>query len=137
MINRAGNNLVKAYQDLREPVLKRVTVLLTVCLVVFLSLSVFTMWSVRRALNNDWQEMSEHSEQQKQDVQGLIDKAFADAKEAQIERESKGKMWDALMKTLTPQQRSALWEQVRDQMRKDGEKRLSDQMGAGYKQMTE
>lgn len=134
-INRAATNLRNTYHRLREPVLKRVTALLAVCLVVFLSLSVMSMWGVRHALNNDWQDMAEHSEQQKQDIQAMLDKALSDAKEAQIERESKVKVFDALMVTLAPQERAALWGRVMEQTRKDGEKRLDDQIDAGRERL--
>jgi CHASE3 domain sensor protein len=134
-INRAAQHLRDTYQRLREPVLKRVTALLAVSLVVFLSVSVFTMWSVRRALNTDWQEMSEHSEQQKQEVKDLLDKTLEEVKEAQIERESKVKLWDAFMKTLTPQQRQAIVGRVREQVGDAERKRIDAQMSASYEQM--
>jgi hypothetical protein len=134
-INRAEQQLTKAYHNLREPVLTRATVLICSTIVINLAFAAFTLWGARRAIDTNWQELTEHSEQQKQDTKELLDKALAEAKEAQIGRESKVKMWDALMKTLTQQQRDALWGQVRDQMRKDGEKCLDDQMSAGYDQM--
>ncbi len=135
VINRAGQQLTKSYHSLREPVLNRVTALLLVSAVIFVSFAVVTMWGTRYAINANWQAMTEHSEQQKQEMKALLDKTLDEAKEAQIEREAKVKMWDALTKTLTPQQRDDLWGRVRDQVRKDGEKRLGDQMSAGYEQL--
>lgn len=135
VITRAGQRLTDAYDNLREPVLNRVTALLVVSAVIFMSFAVFTLWGTRRIINTNWQELTEHSEQQKQEMKGLLDKTLEEVKEAQIDREIKVKMWDELMKTVTPQQRQDLVTKLREQVRKVGDKRLGDQMSAGYEQM--
>jgi hypothetical protein len=135
VINQAAQRLTKAYEDLREPVLWRATALVLVVALVCGAFAVVTVWGTRRAIDANWQELAEHSERQKQEMKGLLDKALEEQKEAQVDREIKVKMWDELMKLGTPQQRQELLQKLREQVRKAGDKRLDEQMQAGYEQM--
>lgn len=44
-------------------------------------------------------------------------------------------MWDEIVKDLNPQQRDGYIMKLRDRVRAAGEKRLDEQMEAGYNQM--
>jgi hypothetical protein len=133
-IDEAEQHLRNTYQRLRQPVLKRVTWLMAVCLVTFMSLAFFTMWSMKRALDNDAQDMAARTEQQKQELQGMLDKSIRDARQAEIVREVKSKMWDDGGNVLTPQQRQVIWEHVKEQLGMEDAKRAGDQVSAGRSQ---
>jgi type II secretory pathway component HofQ len=86
-------------------------------------------------LDTNWQALTEHSEQQKQEMRGLLDKAMEEAKESQIDREIKMKMWDALVKSLTAQQRVSLIDKFRGQVNDAERSRINAQMQSSYDQM--
>lgn len=135
VINQAAQRFTKAYEDLREPVLWRATALVLAVALVCATFAIITIWGTRRALDTNWQDLSAHSEQQKQEMKAILDKTLEEQKEAQVDREIKVKMWDELMKLGTPQQRQELLQKLREQVRKAGDKRLDEQMQAGYEQM--
>ena len=97
--------------------------------------AIITLWGTRRALDTNWQDLSAHSEQQKQEMKGLLDKALEEQKEAQVDREIKVKMWDELMKGLAPEKRMEVIGRLREQVRKAGDERLGNQMQSSYDQM--
>jgi urease accessory protein UreF len=65
----------------------------------------------------------------------LIDKTIEEAKESQLDREIKVKMWDAMLKTLTPQQKEAVISKSREQVNQAERKRIDDQMKSSYEQV--
>ncbi len=79
--------------------------------------------------------MTTHAERQKKEIQGILDEALKQVKEAQIDSEIKAKMWDEIVKDLNPQQRDGYILKLRERVRKAGDKRLDDQMQAGHDQM--
>jgi len=68
-------------------------------------------------------------------MRGLLDKAMEEAKESQIDREIKVKMWDALVKSLTAQQRVSLIDKFRGQVNDAERSRINAQMQSSYDQM--
>jgi hypothetical protein len=134
-INSAARQLTSTYNNLRQPVLTRVTVLLFAAIFIQMAFGGFILWRTRVLINTNWQELTEHSEQQKQDMKTLLDKTMAEAKEAQIDKEIKVKLWDAFLKSLSSQQRQAVLEKYRMQVGDAERKRIADQMSAGYEQM--
>jgi hypothetical protein len=135
VITRASRHLTDAYKNLRQPVLWRITILMVVTIVIHLGVGAFTLWRNRSVLDTNWQDLVQHSEQQKTEIKGLLDKTIEETKESQLDREVKVKMWDAMLKTLTPQQRQAVIEKFRWQVNEAEQKRLGDQMGASYDEM--
>lgn len=135
IILSAAEDLSNTYKKLRQPVLKRVTILMIAALFIQLGVGAFTLWRNRTLINTNWQEMAEYSEQQKTEMTGLFDKAMEEAKESQLDREIKVKMWDALMKTLTPQQKEAVISKSREQVNQAERQRIDDQMKLSHDQM--
>ena len=135
VITSAAGHLTDTYKKLRRPVLKRVTILLVATIVIHLFFGSVVLWRNRAVLDTNWQALTEHSEQQKQEMRGLLDKAMEEAKESQIDREIKVKMWDALVKSLTAQQRVSLIDKFRGQVNGAERSRLDAQMESGYDQM--
>ena len=134
-INRAAKRLTATYDSLRRPFMWGIMALVTCVVILHLGLGSLVLWRIRTDINTNWKELAEQSEQQKQEMKGLLDKAMDEAKESQIDREVKVKMWDEMIKTLTPQQRTDLINKLRWQVNKEGEKRLEDQMSSSYDQM--
>ncbi|MGA9997415.1 MAG: hypothetical protein WBP93_18495 [Pyrinomonadaceae bacterium] len=137
VINSAAEDLTKTYRSLRQPVLSRVTLLLIFSIFIHLGVGTVVLWRNRSLIDTNWQELSAHSDQQKQEIKGLLDKTIEEAKESQIDRELKVKMWDALMKSLSPQQKEAVISKFREQVNEAERKRINDQMKSSYEQMNE
>jgi hypothetical protein len=135
VITRASRHLTDAYKNLRQPVLWRATILMVVTIVLHLGVGAFTLWRNRSEIDTNWQDLVQHSEQQKTEIKGLLDKTIEETKESQLDREVKVKMWDAMLNTLTPQQRQAIIEKFRWQVNEAERKRIGDQMGASHDQM--
>jgi hypothetical protein len=135
IINQAAQRLTNSYNNLRRPVLMRMTALLLAASMIQIVFGTFIFWRNRTAINTNWQELTEHSEQQKQEIKRILDKAVEEAKESQIEREAKVKMWNEMIKTLAPQQRQNLISKYREHFHQAEEKRLGDQMQSSYEQM--
>jgi hypothetical protein len=135
IILSAAEDLRNTYQRLREPVLKRVTILIIATIFIYLGIGTLVFWGNRHLINTNWRELTEHSDQQKTELKELIDKTIDEAKESQLDREIKVKMWDAMLNTLTPQQRHDAIEKFRWQVNEAERKRLGDQMGASHDQM--
>lgn len=134
-ITRSSTYLKQTYESLRRPVLKLVGGFLFASAFITLLLGAVVLWRVNAVQEAGAQQLVEYSEQQKQEMKALFDKAMEEAKESQIDREAKVKMWDELLKTLPAQQRQNLIERLRQQFYKAGEQRLSDQMRSSYDQM--
>jgi hypothetical protein len=134
-IARASKRLTATYDGLRRPFMWGIMSLAAAVLILHLGLGGFVTWNNRKMLDTHWQDLVDHSEQQKKDIQGILDESLKQVKEAQIDSEIKVKMWDEVMKSLNPQQRDAFLYKLREQVRKAGDKRLDDQMQAGYDQM--
>lgn len=130
ILNEAAQNLSNTYKRLRWPVLARVTILMIVTVFVHLGVGAFTLWGNRAAINTNWQELTEYSEQQKTELKGLINKTFEEVKATQIAGEIKVKMWDSLIQTLPPGQRQQVFQRFREQVNAAEEKRLREQMGS-------
>jgi hypothetical protein len=134
-IKRAAQRLTKTYENLQRPVLWIASGFLLVTIIFMSGLGWVVVKRNQTLLDSNMQQLAEYSEQQKTEMKGLFDKAMAEAKESQIDREVKVKMWDELMKTLTPQQRQAAIDRLRDLVNKAGQERLGDQMKSSYDQM--
>lgn len=135
-IKRAESNLNYAYQKLEPSVMKLMGFFLLMCVVINIGFGGYIFWINRDQSNSSQVQLIEYAEGQKQEMRDLFDKAMNEAKESQIDREVKVKMWDALMNTLTPQQREAVIGNTRAQVNDAERKRLSDQMSSSYDQMT-
>lgn len=131
----AASNLTNTFNNLRRPVLKLITIVLVASIFIHLTFGVFILWRNRTLLDANWQALTEHSEQQKQEMKALLDKTLAEVKEAQIDREIKVKMWDAYVKSLPPAQRLTILYNLRQGVSDAERKRIDDQMGAGYEQL--
>jgi hypothetical protein len=134
-LNQAKARLRQTYNSLRERVLWRVTFTLAAMFLLLVIMNVFIIWRTRAMLNTNWQELSEHSEQQKQEIKGLLDQSLKEAREAQIDGEVKVKMWDSMIKSLPPQQQEEVIRKYRELVSIAERKRIDDQMGASYDQM--
>lgn len=115
-IKRAAQHLSKTYENLQRPVVKLAAGFLLLVLIFMMGLGWLIVRRSENQLNTNLQQLAEYSEQQKQEIKELLDKTIEEAKESQIDREIKVKMWDAMIKTLTPQQRQAVIEQFRSQV---------------------
>jgi hypothetical protein len=135
VINEAAERLRKTYARLREPILWRVTYTLAAMFLMLVLMSGFIFWRTRAAINTNWQEMTEHSEQQKQEMKGLLEQSLKEARESQIDGEIKVKMWDSMLKSLSPQQQEEVIRKYRELVSIAERKRIDDQMGASYEQM--
>lgn len=133
IITNAAEN---TYKRLRQPVLKRATILLAAAIFIQLGVGAFTLWRNRHLIDTNWQELAEQSEQQKTELKGMIDKTFEEVKATQIGNEIKVQMWDELIQSLPADQRSQVIYKFRGLVRQAGDKRLDDQMVAGYEQMS-
>lgn len=134
-INHAALHLKKTYQNLREPILSRVTWTLAGTALAMMIMVGFGIWVIRSQVNRSEQAIAEYGAQQQENIRGLLDKSLEEAKEAQIGNEIKVKMWDALLKSLPPQQQTALIEKYREQVNDAERKRIDDQMSSSYDQM--
>jgi hypothetical protein len=131
----AEDRLHQTYNSLRERVLWRVTFTLAAAFMMLLILNGFIFWRTRAMLNTNWQELGEHSERQKQEMKGLLEQSLKEAREAQIDGEIKVKMWDTMLKSLSPQQQEEVIRKYRELVSIAERKRIDDQMGASYEQM--
>lgn len=135
IIASAAEDLKNTYRRLRQPVLKRVSILIVATILVHMVVGAVTLWRNRSLIEASLRELTEQSEQQKQEIKGLLDKTLEEAKESQIDREIKVKMWDYLMNSLTPQQRATVISKYREQVNEAERKRIDDQMKSSYEQM--
>jgi hypothetical protein len=134
-IAAAATRLKNTYNGLREPFMKGIAAVVIAILLLHLGLGVFIMWGNRRTLDQQWDGLVNKTEEQKKEIQGALDGALKQVKEAQIDSEIKAKMWDEIVKDLDPQHRDGYLMKLRERVRKAGDKRLDDQMQAGYDQM--
>ena len=134
-IAAAATRLKNTYNGLREPFMKVVAVVVIAIIVLHLGLGAFMTWSNRRELNAQWDGLVNKTEEQKKEIQGILDESLKQVKEAQIDSEIKAKMWDEIVKDLNPQTRDGYLMKLRERVRAAGDKRLDDQMRAGYDQM--
>lgn len=134
-IAAAATRLKNTYNGLREPFMKVVAVVVIAIIVLHLGLGVFMMWGNRRAFTQQWEGLAAHTEEQRQAIQGMLDESLKQVRESQIDSEIKAKMWDEIVKDLDPQHRDGYIMKLRERVRKAGDKRLDDQMQAGYDQM--
>ena len=104
-IKRAAQRLTKTYENLQRPVLWIASGFLALTIIFMLAMGWIILKRAQTLQDSNLQELAGYSEEQKTEMRGLFDQAMAEAKESQIDREVKVKMWDELMKTLTPQQR--------------------------------
>lgn len=131
-IKRAERSVTDAHKSVRPTVLKLAGLTLAAAFLIQMGFGAFTLWRNRALLDNNWESLTQHSEQQKKDIQGMFDEALKQVREAQIDSEIKAKMWDEIVKDLNPQVRIM---KLRERVRAAGDKRLTDQMQAGYDQM--
>lgn len=134
-IKRAERSVTDAHKAVRPTMLKLTGLMLAAVFLIQMGFGAFTLWRNRTLLDNKWESLTEHSEQQKKDIQGMLDEALKQVKESQIDSEIKAKMWDEIVKDLDPQHRDAYLYKLRERVRKAGDKRLDEQMQAGYDQM--
>lgn len=135
-IKRAERGITDAHKAVRPTVLKLAGVLLAAAILIQLGFGAFVLWRIRTEINTNWQELADQSGEQQKVMKGLLDKTLEEVRESQIDNEIKAKMWDEIVKDLNPQQRDAYLYKLRERVRAAGEKRLDDQMQAGYDQMT-
>jgi hypothetical protein len=83
-------------------------------------------------MDEHWQDLTWRSEQQREEIKGLLDTTLEEVKEAQIGREIKVKMWDEMMQTMNAQQRRDLIEKLRMKVGDAEIKRVGAQVSAGY-----
>jgi hypothetical protein len=112
-----------------------VTILIVATIIIHLGVGALVFWGNRRLINTNWQELTEHSEQQKQEIKGLLDKTIEETRESQIDREIKVKMWDFLLISLTPQQKETVISKFREQVNEAARTRIEDQMKSSYEQV--
>jgi uncharacterized protein with gpF-like domain len=134
-IKRAAQRLTKTYENLERPVLGILSGVFVAALVAMIVLGWIVLKKNEGQLESNLQQLADYSEQQKTEMTALFNKAMEEAKESQIDREIKVKMWDTLMKSLTPQQREAVISQSRDQVNEAERQRIGDQMHSSYEQM--
>ncbi len=134
-IKRAAQRLTKTYENLERPVLGILSGILVTALVAMIVVGWIVLKKNESQLESNLQQLAEYSEQQKTEMAGLFNKAMEEAKESQIDREIKVKMWDVLMKTLTPQQREAVISKSRDQVNQAERQRIDEQMRSSSGQM--
>lgn len=134
-ITRASKRLTATYDGLRRPFMWGIVGLAAAIVILHLVLGGFVTWNNRKQLDTHWQDLVEHSEQQKKDIQGMLDESLKQVRESQIDSEIKAKMWDEIVKDLNPQTRDSYLMKLRERVRAAGDKRLGDQMQAGYDQM--
>lgn len=134
-IAAAATRLKNTYNGLREPFMKGIAAVVIAILVLHLGLGAFITWSNRRELNAQWDGLVNKTEEQRQAIQGMLEESLKQVRETQIDSEIKTKMWDEIVKDLNPQQRDGYIMKLRERVRKAGDKRLDDQMQAGYDQM--
>jgi ParB-like chromosome segregation protein Spo0J len=132
-IKRAAQRLTKTYENLRRPVLGILSGILVTALVAMLAMAWIVFKRNEGQLESNLQQLAEYSEQQKIEMKGLFNKAMEEAKESQIDREIKVKMWDAFLKTLTPQQKEAVISKSREQVNQA--QRIDEQMKSSHEQM--
>jgi len=115
--------------------MKGIMAVVVAIIVLHLGFGAFILWGNKKKLDAHWQDLVGYSEEQKAEIRKLLDTTLDEAKEARIDNEIKAKMWDEIVKDLNPQQKDGyimkLWERVCAA----GEKRLDEQMEAGYNQM--
>jgi hypothetical protein len=135
VIGGAARQLTETYKGLRKPVLKRLSVAMLAAALIHLSFGAFILWRNGAAIDTNWQELTEHSERQKQDIKALLDKTLEEVKQAKIGTEIKVKMWDEMLDTLSPQQQQGIIQKYRLQVWDAEEDRLTEQMRASHAQM--
>jgi hypothetical protein len=134
-IAAAATRLKNTYNGLREPFMKGIAAIVIAILLLHLGLGVFIMWGNRRTLDQQWDGLVNKTEEQKKEIQGVLDEALKQVRESQIDSEIKVKMWDEIVKDLNPQTRDGYLMKLRERVRAAGDKRLGDQMQAGSDQM--
>jgi hypothetical protein len=134
-IKHAAQSLTKTYENLRRPVLGILSGILVTALVAMLVMAWIVFKRNEGQLESNLQKLAEYSEQQKIEMKGLFNKAMEEAKESQLDREIKVKMWDAFLKTLTPQQKETVISKSREQVNQAERKRIDEQMKSSYEQM--
>ena len=136
IINRAAQRLAKTYENLEKPVLITLGGFVIVVIILMLGLGWGIVKRNEKQLDSNMQQLSEYSEQQKTEMRELFVKAMDEAKESQIDREIKVKMWDYLMNSLTPEQRATVISKYREQVNEAERKRIDDQMKSSYELMS-
>lgn len=106
--------------------------MLAAAIVIQMCFGAFILWRNNARLDEHWQDLTWRSQQQREEIKGLLDTTLEEVKEAQIEREIKVKMWDEMMQTMNAQQRRDLIEKLRMKVGDAEMKRVGAQVSAGY-----